>query len=77
MKNVLFILSSYGFSLGKQVCLGFVQDFSSTGEAGVITQDFVKTGNFEVDIFGVRYPATCRLNPPVLPKKVIQTNITL
>jgi len=63
--------TSYGFSLGKQVCLGFVQDFSSTGEAGVINQDFIKTGNFEVDIFGVRYPATCRLNPPMLPKKVM------
>ena len=62
--------TSYGFSLGKQVCLGFVQDFADDGESGVIGPDFVKTGNFEVDIFGVRYPAQCRLNPPVLPTKV-------
>ena len=80
--------TSYGFSLGKQVCLGFVQDIGADGEAGkiqsdqsedsinysdqsgVISPEFVKTGNFEVDIFGVRYPAQCRLNPPVLPTKV-------
>ena len=86
--------TSYGFSLGKQVCLGFVQDIGADGEAGkiqsdqsedsinysdqsgVISPEFVKTGNFEVDIFGVRYPAQCRLNPPVLPTKVkIEWNI--
>ena len=62
--------SSYGFSLNKHVCLGFVQDFSSSGQPGVITADFVKTGNFEIDIFGVRYPASAHLRPPVLPKKI-------
>ena len=36
----------------------------------MIGPEFVKSGNFEVDIFGVRYPAQCRLNPPVLPTKV-------
>jgi len=64
--------ASYGFSLGKQICLGFVQDFSgSDGEAVAVCQDFVKSGEFEVEVFGVRYPAQCRLNPPVLPKKVM------
>ena len=33
-------------------------------------QNFVKSGDFEVEVFGTRYPAQCRLNPPVLPKKV-------
>ena len=33
-------------------------------------QNFVKSGEFEVEVFGTRYPAQCRLNPPVLPKKV-------
>ena len=61
---------SYGFSLGKHVCLGFVQDFGADGEAEIIGQEWVKSGNFEVDIFGVRYPAQCRVNPPVLPPKV-------
>jgi hypothetical protein len=100
--------TSYGFSLGKQICLGFVQDLSDDNTPEVsryalvivenfsrrvqevffcteklhswpswwtlfqlITPDFVKTGEFEVDIMGVRYPAHCRLSPPVLPKKVI------
>jgi pyruvate dehydrogenase phosphatase regulatory subunit len=63
--------TSYGFSLGKQICLGFVHDrCPSTGERKIVTPEFVKTGIFEVDIAGIMYPATVRLNPPVLPKKV-------
>jgi len=64
--------TSYGFSLGRQICLGFVQDFSGEGGQPVhIGQNFVKSGDFEVEVFGTRYPAQCRLNPPVLPKKVM------
>jgi len=64
--------TSYGFSLGRQICLGFVQDLcEETGKPKVITAEFVKKGVFEVDIFGTRYPAEARLNPPVLPKKVM------
>lgn len=64
--------TSYGFSLGKQICLGFVQDFHpETKEPQVISNEFVKSGEFEVDIFGVRFPAEARVNPPVLPKKVV------
>ena len=35
-----------------------------------IGPEFIKNAEFEVDICGVNYPAQCRLNPPVLPKKV-------
>ena len=35
-----------------------------------ITPEFIKNAEFEVDICGTLYPAQCRLNPPVLPKKV-------
>jgi len=64
--------TSYGFSLGKQICLGFVHDTDPvTKELKIVTPDFVKNGNFEVNIAGMHYNATCRLNPPVLPKKVM------
>ena len=46
-----------------------MQDLSSSSQS-TITADFVKTGNFEIDIFGVRYPASAHLRPPVLPKKI-------
>ena len=62
--------ASFGFSLGKHIALGFVQDKDEQGEARFIGQDFVKSGDFEVEIAGMRYPAQCRLTPPVLPKKV-------
>ena len=63
--------SSYGFSLKQQVCLGFVQDFSKgIDNPGIVTPEFVTEGTYEVVIFGVRYPATAKIKPPVLPTKV-------
>jgi len=63
--------TSYGFSLHKQICLGFIQDFGDDGKPKTIGPDFIKNAEFEVDICGVNYPAQCRLNPPILPKKVM------
>jgi len=63
--------TSYGFSLAKQICLGFLQDFDENGNPEYITADFIKNASFEVDICGTLFPAQARLNPPVLPKKVM------
>jgi len=63
--------TSYGFSLAKQICLGFLQDFDEDGNPQPITPEFIKNANFDVDICGTLYPAQARLNPPVLPKKVM------
>ena len=58
-----------------QVYLGFVQDFGSNGETGVISQEFVKSGNFEVDIFGLRYPAQSVSPQPAPPIRVANEGI--
>lgn len=45
----------------------FALDLSRTSalhrEAGVITPDFIKSGNFEVDIFGVWVPSNMQAQP--------------
>jgi len=62
--------TSYGFSLNKQVCLGFIKNLDADGQPQVIDKEYVTSGEFEVDILGIKYPATARLYQPKLPKKV-------
>lgn len=54
--------AAYGFTLGCQVCIGYVEN----KEFGV-SPEFVSSGHFEIDIAGKRF--TCRLNvhSPSLP----------
>ena len=48
---------SYGHTLGGSVGLGFVEN------KGGITRDYVKNGEFEIGLAGVRYPAKASLRP--------------
>jgi hypothetical protein len=52
-----------------QVCLGFVQNFDDTGTAQVVTPEYITTGQYEVNIAGIRYPAKVNLHSPNLPTK--------
>lgn len=54
--------AAYGFTLGCQVCIGYVEN----KEFGV-SPEFVSSGHFEIDIAGKRF--TCRVNvhSPSLP----------
>ena len=52
----------YGFTLGGAVGLGFVEH-----EEGV-SVDFIKSGVYEIDIAGERYPAKASLRPMYDPK---------
>ncbi|KAI5700708.1 hypothetical protein M8J75_002244 [Diaphorina citri] len=56
--------AGYGFTFKKQVCLGFVRN-----QGQVVTSDYVLSGQYEVDIAGVRYPAKVNLHSPILPTK--------
>ena len=53
---------AYGFTLGGAVGLGFVEN-----EEGV-TDGYIKAGNFEIEVNGVRYPAHASLRPLYDPK---------
>jgi len=52
----------YGHTLGASVGLGYVEN-----EEGV-TADYVKSGTYEIQVAGVRYPAKASLRPMYDPK---------
>uniref|UniRef100_A0A1B6D3W9 Pyruvate dehydrogenase phosphatase regulatory subunit, mitochondrial n=1 Tax=Clastoptera arizonana TaxID=38151 RepID=A0A1B6D3W9_9HEMI len=61
--------TGYGFTFKKQVCLGFVKNLDSKGISQTVTNDYVLSGNYEVDIGGIRFPAKVNLHSPNLPTK--------
>ncbi|XP_054274258.1 pyruvate dehydrogenase phosphatase regulatory subunit, mitochondrial isoform X2 [Macrosteles quadrilineatus] len=61
--------TGYGFTLKRMVCLGFVQNFDGKGDTQVVTNEYVLSGSYEVDIGGIRYPAKVNLHSPNLPTK--------
>lgn len=59
-----YIMSGgYGHTLGASVGVGPVEM-----EGEIITADFIKSGTYEIDIAGVRYPAKASLRPMYDPK---------
>lgn len=57
----------YGFTLGKQVCLGYMQCLDDNGVPQVVTNDYVVSGYYEVEIAGQRFPAKVSLHSPTMP----------
>ena len=53
---------AYGFTLGGAVGLGFVENKEG------VTADFIKKGNFEIEVDGLRYPAKASLQAMYDPK---------
>ncbi|XP_076762368.1 pyruvate dehydrogenase phosphatase regulatory subunit, mitochondrial isoform X2 [Xylocopa sonorina] len=61
--------TGYGFTFKKQVCLGFVQNIDSQGYPQEVTNEYILSGDYEVDVAGIKYPAKCHLHSPNLPTK--------
>ncbi|KOX71509.1 Pyruvate dehydrogenase phosphatase regulatory subunit, mitochondrial [Melipona quadrifasciata] len=61
--------TGYGFTFKKQVCLGFVQNFDSQGYPREVTNEYILSGDYEVDVAGIKFPAKCHLHSPNLPTK--------
>ncbi|QQP58141.1 Uncharacterized protein FKW44_003364, partial [Caligus rogercresseyi] len=57
----------FGFSLNRHVVLGFVRHEEKDA---LVTPNWIREGNYEIDIAGQLFPAHVRLNPPILPNKV-------
>jgi 4-methylaminobutanoate oxidase (formaldehyde-forming) len=53
----------YGHTLGASVGVGPVEN-----EGGTVSADFIKSGTYEIDIAGVRYPAKVSLRPMYDPQ---------
>jgi len=63
-KPVGYIMSgAYGHTLGASVGVGSVKN-----EGDTVTADYIKSGMYEVDIEGVRYPVKASLRPMYDPK---------
>lgn len=56
--------TSYGFTLGKMVCLGYIGH--SDPEVSFITNDYLLGSKFEVDVGGKRFSAHINLHSPKL-----------
>ena len=54
--------SGYGHTLGGAIGLGFIEN-----EAGV-TSDYIKSGIYEIEVAGIRYPAQASLRPMYDPE---------
>lgn len=67
--------TSYGYTFKKQVCLGYVQNVDDKGSLQTVTHDYVTSGDFEVEICGLRYPAKINLHSPTLPSLVPDKDI--
>ncbi len=52
----------YGHTLGGAIALGYIE------HADGVDADYVKSGSYEIEIAGVRYPATASLRPLYDPK---------
>ncbi|KAF7265881.1 hypothetical protein GWI33_020628 [Rhynchophorus ferrugineus] len=61
--------TGYGFTFKKQVCLGFVENIDADGQKQKVSNDFITSGDFEVDIAGIKYHAKANLHSPILPTK--------
>jgi len=63
-KPVGYIMAGgYGHTLGASVGVGPIEN-----EGETVTVDFVKSGSYEIDIAGVRFPAKASLRPMYDPK---------
>ncbi|MFH4978850.1 hypothetical protein AB6A40_005559 [Gnathostoma spinigerum] len=54
--------AAYGFTLGCQICLGYIEN-SETG----VTPEYITKGSYEVEIANSRFPTRVNLNSPTLP----------
>ncbi|CAG0879333.1 unnamed protein product [Darwinula stevensoni] len=59
----------YGFSMEQPVCVGFIQNPDAEGHPQHVTPEYVNSGDFEIDIAGMRYPTKVNLHSPSLPTK--------
>ncbi len=58
---------SFGFSLKKHVGLGYIANPIEHGTLERVTIQYVKTGDYEIEIAGRRFRVKARLNAPALP----------
>ena len=59
--------TGYGYTLQNLVCLGFIRRYDGDGKMVPVDAEYVLDGVYEVDVAGIRYPASVSLRSPILP----------
>lgn len=67
--TIYIIFSMYLSYFHFQVCLGFVKNYDSNGKEQEVTNEYILSGDYEVDVAGIRFQAKCHLHSPNLPTK--------
>ena len=64
--------TGFGYTLQNLVCLGFVRRYDQDGNMLPVDPRYIMEGVYEVDIAGIRYPASVSLRSPTLPAPATQ-----
>lgn len=78
--NWFLIIFSYGFTMGKLVCLGYVRrPFTDNRNRNhmVITNDYIlsPTAKYEIDVAGTRFSATPKIYTPYINTTIQKVNL--
>lgn len=65
----MIVLSHFFF----KVCLGYILNTDVSKTINRLTPDYITSGQYEVDIAGLRYNAKVSLRSPTLPNKFRET----
>ncbi len=49
--------------------MGFIKNLDANRNSQIVTNEFVLSGSYEVDIGGQKFPAKVNLHSPILPTK--------
>jgi heterotetrameric sarcosine oxidase gamma subunit len=58
----------YGHTLGGAIGLGPIEYIGSDGTPQTVTMDYIKSGSYEIEVSGTRYPAKVSMRPMYDPK---------
>lgn len=61
--------TGYGYTFKRQVCLGFIHNIDKNGVYQKVDNDYVLSGDYEVVVAGLRFPAKVSIHSPILPTK--------
>jgi len=61
--------TSYGFTVGSTVAMGFVENRDESGERQIVTNEFIndKDAYYEIDLAGTRFHVKPSLHAPTIP----------
>ena len=59
--------ANFGFTIGKHICMGYI----CGADGSQITAEYLKQGKYEIEVDGIRYPASLTMRAVYDPKSLI------